>query len=193
MKRFNILNKKGLLLLSGLMLFCLNGYSQESQISEKKLTRQERKEARKAELQANFAILDSLLDKRTFVLEADWLEDKYGDKVQVPSMVNFIMVNANAGVLQTGSNVAMGYNGVGGVTAEGSISKWEINKNFKSYSFIIRFAIHTDIGMYDVFMTVDADNHARATITGLWPGKLIYNGHLNTLNNTGVFKGTRTV
>ncbi len=193
MKRFNILNKEGLLLLSGLMLFCLNGYSQENQISEKKLTRQERKEARKAELQANFAILDSLLEKRTFVLEADWLEDKYGDKVQVPSMVNFIMVNANAGVLQTGSNVAMGYNGVGGVTAEGSISKWEINKNFKSYSFIIRFAIHTDIGMYDVFMTVDADNHARATITGLWPGKLIYNGHLNTLNNTGVFKGTRTV
>jgi hypothetical protein len=193
MKQINIQIGKVLLLAFGLMLVSASGNSQQKRISEKEVTKQERKEARKAALQANFAILDSLLGKRTFVLESDYLQDKYGNQVQVPSMVNFIMVNAGHGVLQTGSNVAMGYNGVGGVTAEGSVSKWEIHKNFKSFSFIIRFAIQTDIGMYDVFMTIDADNHARATITGLWPGKLIYSGHLNTLDNTGVFKGTRTI
>jgi len=34
-------------------------------------------------------------------------------------MINFIMLNASEGVLQTGSNFRVGYNGVGGVTAEG--------------------------------------------------------------------------
>ncbi|MDP4223832.1 MAG: DUF4251 domain-containing protein [Bacteroidota bacterium] len=193
MKRFNIHNKKGLFLALGFLLIFLNGYSQEKKISEKQLTRQEKKEARKAELQANFAILDSLLKRRTFVLQADYLEDKYGDQVPVPSMINFIMVNENNGVLQTGNNQVLGYNGVGGVTAEGTLSKWEVSKNFKSLSFTIRFDIQTELGMYDVLMTVDADNHARATITGMWPGKLIYNGHINTLNRSGVFKGQKTV
>jgi hypothetical protein len=187
MKRLKLINKGGLFLAFGFFWIFLNSFSQEA-----KVTRQERKETRKAELNANFHVLDSLFETKSFVLEANYLENKYGDQIPVSSMVNFIMVNSTNGVLQTGNNSTIGYNGLGGVTAEGSIGSWKLDRDYKNLNFTLRFSILTDIGSYDVFLTVNADNRARATITGLWPGKLIYNGYLNTLGNTGVFKGQRT-
>jgi hypothetical protein len=187
MKRLRLINKGSLFLAFGFFWIFLNSFSQEA-----KLSRQERKEARKAELFANFHALDSLFESKSFVLEANYLENKYGDQIPVSSVVNFIMVNSTNGVLQTGNNFAIGYNGLGGVTAEGSIGVWKLDKDYKNLNFTLRFSILTDIGSYDVFMTVNADNRARATITGLWPGKLIYNGQLNMLDNSGVYKGHRT-
>jgi hypothetical protein len=42
-------------------------------------------------------------------------------------------------------------------------------------------------------MTVSADNNAIATITGLGPGRLTWEGCLVTINNSRVFKGKNTL
>jgi hypothetical protein len=57
---------------------------------------------------------------------------------------------------------------------------------------MIHFNMLTNIGHYDILMTVNADGHARATITGLGPGRLTWDGHIEALYNSRVFKGTRT-
>jgi hypothetical protein len=144
---------------------------------------------RKAEMGENFIILDSLLNARSFVLEADFLQNKYGNRIPVVSNVNFIKVDKSKGILQTGSNFSEGYNGVGGETAEGPIGMWKITKNIKSLSYNLRFSLLTNFGNYDIFMTVTSDNHATATITGSGPGRLTWEGHLVTVNNSAVFKG----
>jgi hypothetical protein len=177
-------------------LFCILGFfliSLNSNSQDIKLSRQERKEARKAQMAANFNVLDSLLNEKSFVLEADYLQNGYGYRVPVVSGLNFIEVNNSYGILQTGSNFRMGYNGVGGVTAEGIIGKWEVSKDFKKMSYTMQFSLLTNIGHYDVFMTVSSDNHATATITGLGPGRLTWDGHLETINNSRVFKGWNTI
>jgi hypothetical protein len=171
----------------GLLCISLNSNSQE-----RKLSRQELKEVKKAQLQANFRALDSLLNAKSFVLEADFLQNQYGDMVNVTPMLNFIKVNETNGILQTGSNFRMGYNSVGGVTAEGPISKYEINKDQRKMNFTLRFSLLTNIGHYDVIMTVMANASARATISGLGPGKLTWDGHLETIENSRVFKGQDT-
>jgi hypothetical protein len=51
----------------------------------------------------------------------------------------------------------------------------------------------TNIGNYDIFMTVNAANQAQATITGLGPGRLTWEGHLEMNYNSGVFKGQETM
>lgn len=181
-------NMVSLFLVIGFFGISVNGNSQNI-----KLSRQEKKEARKAELAANFTILDSLLNARSFVLEADYLRDYYGEVMPVLSTLNFIRVNDKTGVLQTGSNFRFGYNGVGGVTAEGNIESWEIFKNFKNFSYTIRFSLSTNIGHYDVLLNVNADNHASATITGLGSGQLTWDGHLETLDNSRVFKGQNII
>lgn len=172
----------------GLFLISLNSNAQES-----KLSRQELKEVRKAQRTANFYVLDSLLNARTFVLQADFLQNRIGDRINVVPALNFIKVDETTGVLQTGTNSRMGYNGVGGVTAEGSIGKWVIYKNEKSQSFTLQFSLATNIGFYDVSMSVSADNRARATIHGLGPGQLTWDGHLETIGNARVYKGQNTI
>jgi hypothetical protein len=171
----------------GFLLISMNINSQDNQLSPK-----ERKEVRKAQMKANFIILDSLLNAKSFVLEADFLADKYGERVAVVPNVNFVKVDQSNGILQTGSDFRVGYNGVGGVTAEGTLSGWKVTKNLKSLSYNLRFSLLTNIGIYDIFMTVTSDNHAEATITGLGPGRLTWEGHLETVNNSGVFKGRET-
>ncbi|MCJ7446653.1 MAG: DUF4251 domain-containing protein [Bacteroidales bacterium] len=182
------MNMVSLLGVFGLFLVSLNSNSQDI-----KLDRQERKEVRKAQMAANFYILDSLLNARSFVLEADYLQNKYGDRIPVVSNLNFIKVDRSNGILQTGSNFGMGYNGVGGVTAEGTIESWKISKDSKKLSYTLQFSLLTQIGHYDIFMSVNADNHASATITGLGPGRLTWDGRLKTLYNTRVFKGQNTI
>jgi len=157
-----------------------------------KLDRKEKKEVRKAQLTANFYALDTLLKARSFVLEADFLQNNYGDRVPVSSNLNFIMVNKSNGVLQTGSNMSIGYNGVGGVTAEGNIGSWELNRDAKRLYHTLRFSLLSNIGHYDVFLTVNADNNASAIITGLGRGSLTWNGRIKTLNGSRVFKGQTT-
>jgi hypothetical protein len=176
-----------LFLISAILWNSPDGNSQDV-----KLDRKERKEVRKAQMMANFNILDSLLNAKSFVLEADFLQNRYGERIPVVSSINFIKVNSTKGILQTGSNSGMGYNGVGGVTAEGSLGAWKITKHFKNLSYDLRFSLLTEIGYFDIFLMVNADNNASATITGLGSGKLTWVGHLQTVDNSAVFKGQNT-
>src|SRR5512133_3106367 len=80
--------------------------------NDAKLTRKEKKEARKTRLYANFKAIDTLLQNKTFVVEAEYLQDRYGTNMPVTSNLNFIRVDPGVVVLQTGNNTGMGYNGV---------------------------------------------------------------------------------
>jgi hypothetical protein len=179
--------------LSLFMVIAFLGISVNGNSQEKNLTRQELKEARKAQMAANYYSLDTLIKSRSFVLEADFLQDKYGNRVPVTSILNFIKVDNSKGVLQTGSNSGRGYNSVGGVTAEGEIGSWEMSSNPKKLFYSLHFTIMTNIGDYDVYMTVNSNNLAEATISGLGPGKLTWEGHLKSLYNSRIFKGQLSI
>ena len=173
-----------LLLTIGLFSVSFNCSSQEI-----KLSKQEKKDAERAQQYLNFQALDSLLTNKCFVLEADWLDNGYGVRRHVMSDINFIMVDSQKAVLQTGSNANVGWNGVGGATAEGNISGLKIEKNEKKLTFFLRFTVVSNIGFYDVAMTIYSNNNARATISGLTPGKLVYDGKIEALYNSRVYKG----
>jgi hypothetical protein len=183
-----IFKMESLFLTIGLLLISLNSNSQDF-----KLSKQDKKEAKRDKQYHNFQVLDTILQNRSFVLEADWLENQYGNKVPVLSQLNFIMVDSTNAVLQTGSNSYMGSNGVGGATAEGNITGLKFEKNMKTLSFSLRFSISSTIGMYDIFMTIGCDGNARATISALTRGKLIYDGRIETLYNSRVYKGRNSI
>lgn len=181
--------KFGSLFLSlGLMLISLTGFSQDV-----KLTKQEQKEVRKAKNNYNFLVLDSMLQSKSFVLEADYLENQYGYRRPVLSNLNFIMVDSSNVVLQTGSTRLSGSNGVGGATAEGNVKNLNIVKNPKNQSFWLRFTVVTNIGVYDVDMTIYSNKLAKATITGLTPGRLVYDGRIQPLYDSRVYRGRNSI
>ena len=178
----------GLLLLTGLFAVSAYGISQDTKPDKKS-----RKEAKRAEAEVNFHVLDSLLYTGRYVLEADYLQNKYGSRVFVTSTLNFIRVELPNGVLQTGSDSRQGYNGVGGVTAEGKVSDYRISRDLKNLNCTVTFNLLTNLGTFNIIMTVSSSNNATATISGTTSGRLTWDGHLVTLNNSRVFKGMNTI
>jgi Domain of unknown function (DUF4251) len=182
------------LYLAGLLvLFGILGFSVFSNSQDTKQDKKSRKETRNAELKANYQVLDSLLHSGRYVLEADFLQNKYGSRITVTSTLNFIRVDRERGVLQTGSDIRQGYNGVGGITAEGSIVGYKIINDVKNLSTSVTFNLITTLGTFDIFLTVSADNNATATISGSTSARLTWDGHLVTIDNSRVFKGFNTI
>jgi len=169
-------------------MMSLIGNSQDT-----KLSRQERKEVKKAQLVKDYYTLDSLLQIRSFVLEADFLQDKYGTRIPVHSDLNFLKVDVEKGILQTGASFGLGYNGFGGLTTEGKISFYEITRDRKRHSYTVHFDLLTNMGHYDIFMTVTSNNHASATISGFGRGRLTWLGRLESIGNSRVYKGQNTI
>ena len=179
---------------AGLLLIILfSGISVCSVGQNTKPDKQSKKEAKKAQRYADFQSLDSLLNFRTYVLEANYLQNKYGSMINVTSNLNFIRVSGYNGVLQTGSDTRIGSNSVGGVTAEGSISNYKISKDTKNMSFTVTFNLLTTLGAFDIFMNISSDSNATATISGSTSGRLTWSGRLVSLKKSRVYKGTNTI
>ena len=188
----NVMKKLKFKLGSLLLTFGICCISYISNAQNVKLSKEEKKEAKRAVAIANYQVLDTLLERKNFVLEADYLQNQYGNRIMVTPLLNFVRVDSTKVVLQTGTNMSLGSNGVGGVTAEGNMDRWRLVKDFKNLSYFLQFSVVTNIGTYDVSMTVNSDNNAQATITGLSRGQLIYDGHLETIANSIIYKGQKS-
>jgi hypothetical protein len=172
----------------GLLMISLAGSSQDI-----KLSKEEKKAIKKDKDQFDYQVVDSMIQRRSFVLEADYLENKYGIRNPVSSLLNFIEVDSDNAVLQTGSNSWEGLNSVGGVTAEGNIQGLEVTKDIKHLNFFVRFTVMSQIGIYEVAMTINSDKTARAEISGFGRGKLTYSGHILNPWESRAYKGRNTI
>ncbi len=148
-----------------------------------------RKQKREAEFEKQYQLTRSMLENRNFVLESDFLQDRYGNRIFVSSVVNFVAVDSTTAIIQTGSNFRIGPNGVGGVTAKGMISKWELTENPKNKSFVLRMTVMTNIGFYDLFLTIGASGKASAQLTSLRSGRLTFDGDLVPWEESSVYVG----
>ncbi|HEX2395180.1 MAG TPA: DUF4251 domain-containing protein [Bacteroidales bacterium] len=159
--------------------------------SRRKLTKEERAELRKAEEQAVARMVDSLIENRKFVLEADFLSNQTGNRIIVNNLINFIIIDSSKIVIQTASTTGLGgYNGMGGVTTRGNITSYEVKKTGRNASvYYIRLLANTSIGPYDIFFNISPNSSTDATISGIRAGKLNYHGVIKPLESSKVFKG----
>ncbi len=169
------------LALSTSLIFAQSTYQDET------LTK---KEKREAELERQYQITKDMLENKNFVLETDFLQNRYGYRIPVSSNINFVKVEPNnLAVIQIGSNWRLGPNGVGGVTAKGEITRWEVNTNEKKKTFNVKMGVMTPIGMYDLNFSVMAGGQATAFLTGIRGGHLTFNGDLVPADESGVYEG----
>jgi hypothetical protein len=178
-----------LLLIFGLsksLVFAI-GSNTSSFISKREI----RKEKRMAETEKNVKMTKTLLRKRDFVLEADYLQNSFGRRHFVNSTLNFIAVDGTKAIIQTGRNTGMGYNTVGGVTAKGLISVWKLTENKEKKIFHLSFEVTTNIGIYDLqFMIAPTNDFTTAMLTGLKPRQLTFIGNnLVPYDKSSIFEG----
>ena len=157
----------------------------------KKLTKEQKAEQRRIEAEAVAKQVDWMVENRNFVLEANTLSDKYGNQANVSSMINFIAVDSNKLTIQLASVSGMGgANGMGGVTTDGNITQFIVNRTGRNKSgYSIRLYTMTNIGSFDIVFTIMPNGIADASISGNWGHRLNYHGTLVPLKKSRVFKG----
>lgn len=156
---------------------------------ETKLTKEEKKALRDSANKLEYKVTENMIDSMDFVLEAYYLSNRYGQRVPVSSNINFIKVDSMNTVIQTGREASVGSNGVGGVTAEGNITKWKVDKDPKHKTFFVNMDVMTSVGMYSVALNVSSSGRATARLTGLWPGELNWEGQIVPIEHSRTYKG----
>lgn len=147
-----------------------------------------KKEKKKAEAENEYRMTKQMLENKNFVLESDFLQDRYGNRVFVNSTINFVAVDSAMAVIQVGSDRRIGPNGVGGVTAKGRISKWELKED-KRHNFTLSMNVMTTIGIYDLHFSISPSGRASARLTGLRAGNLTFDGYLVPIEESKVYEG----
>ncbi len=171
-----------------ILAMVVSGYFASAQANDENssLTR---KEKRKIEMEEQFQLTKNMLENKDFVLESDFLQDRLGNRIPVSSNINFVAVDSTKAIIQVGSDFRFGPNGVGGITAKGEITSWKLNENAKSKSFSLSMSVMTNLGIYDLFFTIDGSGDGTALLTGLSSGRLTFDGGLVPWENSSVFVG----
>jgi hypothetical protein len=160
-----------------ILILCMLSQVSIAVSQEVKTKKELRKEAREARLEQQFQATDSLLNSKNFVFNANTKTSSSGYQRNAASGVNFISVNADNVVTQTGSNNGKGYNDVGGVTVKGKITKWDMIKDDKNKSFNLHLEVVSSLcGFpYDITIAVSADGRATASMGGnsLFDGNIV--------------------
>lgn len=180
---------KTLIMLSVLIAGIVSIVPAQDGSDNKKKSRQERKKERQEKIAINFEITKDILENKAYILEAHTLNDRYGQSVPVSSTINFVEVDSTEAVIQTGNPYFVGYNGLGGVTAKGRITNYELIVNEKKKNFRVNLSVSTTIGMYDVQMYIDALGDASATLYGMRGKSITYHGDLVPDLNSKVYEG----
>jgi len=184
---------KKLFLLLFIFSFTLSfvSYGQED---GKELSRKEKRaleKQKRAQLDSIYAIeIKKALDDRQWVLEADRLSNKMGQTVNVNSNLNFVAIHGKQVYVQLGRNSGMGPNGVGGVTVDADITKYEVKPGKKGTYFIHVFA-SSPIGSFDIRIDMNSTGQmASATIQGNSSRRVTYSGQVVPASKSTVYKGT---
>lgn len=160
----------------------------------KKLSREDRRDLEKvknAELDSVYAKqIKQALAERKWVLEATQLSNEFGETVNVNSNLNFIGVNGNKAYIQLGRESGMGSNGVGGVTLDVTVSKYDVQKDKKG-TYFIHFVTISQVGSFDITINMNSTGQmATATIQGNTSNRITYIGQVVPYDRSTVYKGT---
>ena len=159
----------------------------------RKMEREQRKLQEQIEAEAMSRLVDSLVSQRNFILTANYLSNQSGRRVVVDDNINFIIVDSTDIVIQYGSigSPMIGYNGLGGLTTDGRITKFEVTKTGRNKdNYTIQITAMTTVGIYDLFLYISPDGNGTATIGGNTRGKLIYYGNVLPVKGARIYQGS---
>lgn len=182
-----------LLFLMFVISFSLLG---QVEITDKKAQRaqakQEKKKAKEEKLEWMKEVTRGMVESHRFVLEADYLTGSGGNLIPVSPSVNFIAIDSSRATIQLAIVDIPGYNGLGGITVDGTVTKYEVRKiekkKFTAYNVTV--IVFSNTGTYDIHFFIGDDGKGEATIRNTRSGKLDYSGIFYPPDISKVYKGT---
>ncbi|HNP06813.1 MAG TPA: DUF4251 domain-containing protein [Cyclobacteriaceae bacterium] len=169
----------------------VNAQSTQEKKDNRKSQRIERKAQREAEAKMMFDKARKLVEEKNLVLEAITVRGKYGSTVNVGPN-NFIMVDNDDFVLQTAFVGGVGFNGLGGITAKGKVTSYQISQNENNNMITVLAQVSTSsIGQGTLTIQVGISGNASATFVNNWGGRIEFNGSIESVQESKVYEGMR--
>ena len=174
-----------------LMMIVLSTTSTFAQISEKDLSRAEKKALRKEKEEKQMEEIIQLLHSKAWVIETHTVYDRYNQSYQMNQTLNFIGVKGEEGAIQLSFDGILGWNGVGGITLEGKVTSYEVKEGKKGNTpqVNLRFQGKAGIGSARINITVISSGQATARYSGDQGDRLTFSGQLVAIGNSSVYKG----
>ncbi len=170
------------------ILISIPTYAQENN-SNKKLTRNEKKELKKKEDEETKKEITLIVESKKFVFEADQIIDRKAMTYPANSSINFIKIDSNKAVFQLGSASTIGVNGLGGITIEGEITSFKIDKNEKNGYYYIVLKVTSKFGFFDIQFDISPLGNTNAKITTSDYKKIGYSGEIKSFDDSQIFQG----
>ena len=159
---------------------------------ERKLTKKERKAIEARIDSMKHAKAEQAINDSAFVLEANLVTFKRGQTAHVTSNTNFVAIIGNEASIQVAFNVPWpGFNGLGGITLEGSVSGYKKTTDKKGNIYIQANVNGVGISA-QVFITLwNGGNQATASIQqNFRSGRITLDGDTVPLEESNIFQGT---
>ena len=180
---------RGISLVLIMIILATNAFAQTKE--EKKAAKKAKKEAKVLQDKENTAVLIGLVESKKFVLEANTLFDRTGTSFILNSSLNFVGFDGTNSTIQLGFDQLIGWNGVGGVTIDGKITKMEIKTNKNGIGFNINAAVQNKGGgLVTMLFIVNSVGSARVDMSGSFGEKISFQGKIIDLNKSRVYKAT---
>ena len=174
-----------------LIMIILAGSSFAQTKEDKKAAKKAKKEAKALQDKENTAALISLVESKKFVLEANTLFDRTGMSYILNSSLNFVGFDGVNSTIQLGFDQLIGWNGVGGVTIDGKITKMEIKTKKNGVGFNIDAAVlNKGGGLVTMLFSVSSVGSARVDMSGSFGERISFQGNIVGLNKSTVYKAT---
>lgn len=184
--------KKLVVTLLAVVTFSVSLFAQEISNEEwRNMSKQERKEYRQKIAEANQQQIMQLLTSKAWVLEAHQIQDKYGESAIIEPNLNFVGVAGENATAQLGSSGEIGWNGVGGITVEGSVRQYKLKEGKKpgSGAFLQIEILGTSSGHLSMSIHISGDGTASATLSDNFGDRLTYTGRIVSPAESTVYKG----
>ena len=134
---------------------------------------------------------EKAISKKDFTLEADKVVFNYGQTAFVNTNTNFVSVKGDKSVVQVALNIPVsGPNGLGGITLDGNVSNYEVQKDKKGNIHVSMNVMGTGISaMIDIDL-YKGSNKASVTISPNFnSNRMTLSGVIVPSSSSRVFKG----
>lgn len=176
-----------------ILIVAIIGFQLQAQETKtKKEIRAEKKAKEIAERDALRIEQEKWVQEKTYVLEAQQVFSKTGMVFQLNSSTNFVYINKDQAALQLSFDGLVGWNGVGGITIKGKITKYEIQIEEKNKPILVRMTIQGSSGFQDVTIWISNNGSGEAQITDLRGNILRFTGDIVPLDQSRIFMGTES-
>ncbi|SNS83887.1 protein of unknown function [Ekhidna lutea] len=167
----------------GLMTFS----QQPPNNSEEEETKKDKKESRKEFLQQNLDTIKTLIENKTYALEADMLRGRY-DTYNIFQDNNFIKVMGDEVIIQSANATRVGANSLGGLTVRGRLLTHEIQPVDNGVNVVMTVS-SVILGNFNVYLTVSANGNAQANLRGNFGLYTTFIGEFVETNDLNQFQG----